>query len=320
MTTIDRRHPRWRWSVRRVLLAVVWAPLAAGAQSIPARLDDRTFWHMINEMSEEGGFFRSDNFVSNETAFQTVIPRLQEMIPPGSVYVGVGPDQNFTYIAALRPSIAFVIDIRRQNMLQHLLYKAMIETADDRAHFLSLLFSRPLPSGADTISTAEGLLSAFQAVAADSVAFEKTHARLIDVLVKAHGFTLSDEDKAAMKYVHGAFLVGGPDLSYSFGRGVAGFYGRRAMPTYGELMVATDSAGVQRSYIASEANYRTLRDLEQRNLIVPITGNFAGDKAVRAVGRWVRDHGATVSVLYTSNVEQYLFQSPDAWSPSATPA
>jgi hypothetical protein len=38
------------------------------------------------------------------------------------VYVGVGPYQNFTYISALDPDIAFVVDIRRKNLLHHLLY------------------------------------------------------------------------------------------------------------------------------------------------------------------------------------------------------
>ncbi len=298
-----------------LLLVLGVAPLSTSrAQTIPARLDDRTFWQMVTEMSEPGGYFRSDNFVSNETAFQTVIPRLQEFVPPGSVYVGVGPDQNFTYITSLRPAIAFVIDIRRQNMLQHLLYKAMIEIAQDRGQFLSMLFSRPRPANVDTASTAEVMLLAYQKVAADSAGFDKLHASLVSRLTKTHGFTLSDEDLAALKYVHTAFMLGGPDLTYSFGRGPYGAYGRRAMPTYAELMVATDSGGVARSYLANEANFRVLKDLEARNLIVPITGDFAGDKAVRAVGQWVREHQASVAVFYTSNVEQYLFQTPDAWT------
>ena len=51
-----------------------------------------------------------------------------------------------------------------------------------------------------------------------------------------------------------------------------------------------------------------LKDLEERNLIVPVVGNFAGPKALRAVGKYVRDHGAVVTAIYLSNVEQYLNQ------------
>ena len=39
----------------------------------------------------------------------------------------------------------------------------------------------------------------------------------------------------------------------------------------------------------------------------------AGPKAVRAVGEYLREHGAVVSAIYTSNVEQYLFREPHKW-------
>src|SRR5262245_52363677 len=95
-------------------------------EALPQRLDDRTFWSLVTEFSEPGGTFRSDNLVSNELAFEQVIPPLQERLRPMSAYIGVGPDQNFTYIAAFKPRISFIVDIRRQNMLLHLMYKAII--------------------------------------------------------------------------------------------------------------------------------------------------------------------------------------------------
>ena len=49
----------------------------------------------------------------------------------GGVYVGVGPNQNFTYIAAIRPELAFIVDIRRQNLLEHLLFKVLTEKSDE---------------------------------------------------------------------------------------------------------------------------------------------------------------------------------------------
>jgi hypothetical protein len=79
-----------------------------------------------------------------------------------------------------------------------------------------------------------------------------------------------------------------------------------AFPTYTDLMTATDGSGVNRSYLASEANYKIVREMQQKNLIVPIVGDFAGPKAVRAVGEYLKAHDATLSVFYLSNVEQYL--------------
>ena len=96
------------------------------APSIPDRIGDDVFWRMVSDYSEPGGFFRSDNFVSNEITFQWVLPELAKTTKLGGVYLGVGPDQNFTYIVAMQPKIAFIVDIRRQNMLHHLLYKALI--------------------------------------------------------------------------------------------------------------------------------------------------------------------------------------------------
>jgi hypothetical protein len=232
----------------------------------------------------------------------------------GGVYLGVGPDQNFTYIVAMQPKIAFIVDIRRQNMLHHLLYKALVELSPDRAEFLSRLFSRPRPGGLDANAGPAALFQAYANVPADSTLYARNLAAVKEHLVGRHKFALTSDDLRTIEYVYSAFFTAGPDLTYSFtmpGRGASMmFYGRR-MPTYAELMMESDGAGNQRSYLASEDNYRTLRDLERNNLIVPLVGDFAGDKAIRTVGQYVRDHGATITAFYTSNVEQYLFQSDD---------
>src|SRR6185436_21155613 len=78
--------------------------------------------------------------------------------------------------------------------------------------------------------------------------------------------------------------------------------------TYRDLMAAVDSDGLSRSYLASEDTFKVMKDLEQRNLLVPVVGNFGGPKALRAVGQYVREHGGTISAFYLSNVEQYLSQ------------
>jgi hypothetical protein len=284
-------------------------------QALPSRISDEDFWRMVSEFSEPGGFFRSDNFVSNETTFQYVVPDLTKSHAPGGVYVGVGPDQNFTYIVALRPRIAFIVDIRRQNMLEHLMYKAAMELAPDRADFLARLFARPRPSGLTDSTSAPALLQAYQAAVPDTALYRKNLVALKDHLITRHRFALSAEDLASIDYVYEAFFSAGPDLTYSFStarQGRAMFFGRR-MPSYGELMAETDGRGVQRSYLATEENYRALRDLELNNLIVPLVGDFAGDKALRTVGKYLKEHNATVTAFYTSNVEQYLFQQADDW-------
>lgn len=280
------------------------------ADALPSRLSDREFWQAVEGMSEPGGYFRSDNLLSNEDTFQYVIPTLERRLPPGGVYLGVGPDQNFTYIVATRPKMAFVVDIRRQNMLLHLMYKAIIELSADRVEFLSRLFSRPIPEGVTSASSVSDLFDAYFSVSPSADLFSENLAAVTDRLVRVHGFTLSSGDLSSMEFVYRAFYADGPELRYSFPR--QGF-GGRWFPSYAELMTATDADGVRHSYLADERNFQTLRSYELNNLLVPLVGDFGGGKTLRSVGRYLAAHGATVTLFYTSNVEQYLFQGGDQW-------
>ncbi len=293
-------------------LMVAWAPARPRqARTLPAELSDSTFWRLVTTMSEPGGYFPSDNFVSNETTYEWPIPRLVAATPRGGVYLGVGPEQNFTYIVALQPRMAFIVDIRRQAVLQHLLYKALFELCDTRREFLSRLFSRPLPGPGDPAAGPGALMRAV-ALAPASGALRDSTLRAVDRrLTVRHGFTLSDDDLRGIAYVLNSFYEIGPQITYSGDPSV----GRRGrwMPSYSEMAQATDSAGVARGFLATEANYRWIRDLERRNMLVPVVGDFGGPKALRAVGRYVRDRGATITAFYTSNVEQYLFRETPGW-------
>lgn len=62
------------------------------------------------------------------------------------------------------------------------------------------------------------------------------------------------------------------------------------------------------SFLSSDENFRLIQDYERKNLIVPLVGDFAGPKTIRAIGQYAKDRGAIVSVFYTSNVDEYLFR------------
>lgn len=299
-----------RRTVLMTALLFLAAPALALAQGIPSRLSDQEFWKLVTESSEPDGFFQSDNLVSNELTLQHIIPELVKGRSPGGVYLGVGPDQNFTYIAAMRPRVAFIVDIRRGALLQHLMYKSLFEMAEDRAQFLSLLFSRPRPAGVAADVTPIQLLEAFYPVATDSTLYWRTLKAFEDRLIRQHSFALSKDDLEGIAFVFTSFFLGGPDISYNFGQGS----GRsRNMPSFADLMLATDAEGLNRGFLGSEQQYAVIRQMHLRNLIVPVVGDFAGPKAVRAVGEYLRGHGAVVSAIYTSNVEQYLFRDVHKW-------
>ena len=299
--------------IRRCLVAIVLtlsclpdrsATVALrAAASLPVELTDQEFWALTERLSEPNGYFRSDNFLSNERGYQTVIPDLVGRTTPGGVYVGVGPEQNFPYIVALKARMAFIIDIRRGNLHEQLLYKALFEMSVDRADFLSRLFSRQRPPGLSAQSTVAQLFAAYDQVSASDDRYKENLKAVVDRLTKTHRFALSEEDIRGIAYVyHEAFYAGGPGLNYSMGRGGMG----RSSPTYEELMLADDGRGENRGYLASEEGFTFLKNLEGRNLLVPVVGNFGGPKAIRAVGQYVTEHGGKVAAFYLSNVEQFL--------------
>jgi hypothetical protein len=287
--------------VAAIALFALWLVVEPRAAALPASLSDAEFWSMIENFSEAGGSFASDNIISNEIAFQQVIPELRRA-QFQDAYIGVGPEQNFTYITALKPRIAFIVDIRRQNLLLHLTYKALVEMSADRADFLSRLFARPRPAGVNGNRTAHGLFEAFAAVPLSDELVDSTLRAIVDHLEDAHKFPLSAEDKRGIEQTYRTLYLGGPKLRGDFGGG-------SWIPSYAELMSQTDLAGVNHSYLASEENFQLLKEYEQNNLIVPLVGDFSGDGAIRAVGRYLKERGGTVTTFYTSNVEEYLFRA-----------
>jgi hypothetical protein len=284
-----------------------WAspPFAVSATEVQAQLSDHDFWTLTTDLSEPEGSFPSDNLVSDERIFSAVVPRLRRTIAPGGVYLGVGPEQNFTYIAAIRPRIAFIIDIRRGNRQLQLLYKALFELSANRTEFVSRLFTKPTQAGLDSASTASDLMGAYWNVrSSDLATYERNLQEIGDVLVGKHGFPLTKADLDGIGSVYHAFYWYGPSINWSS----TGAGPRGLSPTYADLMKQADATGSGLSYLATDAAFSLVKGLEARNAIVPIVGNFAGPKAVRAVGAYLRDHQATVSVFYVDEVEAYLRQ------------
>jgi hypothetical protein len=289
-----------------LVIALVWSSLLITAtDTIPRQIPDSAFWKLIEDSSEAGGTFESDNWISNETGIQSVIPRINQISKTGGVFLGVGPEQNFTFIAAVRPKIAFIIDIRRQNLVEHLIYKALFEISTNRVDFMSRLFSRSRPGGLSEKSSVGELFRAYNAAAVDAAVFNNTLKSIKQLLLENHKFGLTLEDVKDIEQVFKVFRDFGPAVNYSSGGRLVA---TADLPNYADLMTARDPDGQQRSYLATEENYQFVRDLQRRNLIVPVTGDFGGTKAIRAVGRYLKDHGAIVTTFYVSNVESYLFR------------
>ena len=270
-----------------------------GRSKLPAKLTDEQFWKLISDLSEPPGTFsHSDNVVSNEIQYADVMRTLR---PRGGVYIGVGPEQNLSYIAEVRPAMAFIVDVRQENRSLHLLYKALFEISADRADFVSRLFSRERPAGVDSRTSVEDLFVRYAAMQPQRRLREENGRLLRERLISTHRFPLSPRELAWIDYVLDAFYSDGPAIHYA-----------RLLPndprgpSYQALMTARDVSGQHRSYLSTEASFSFLRTLHTANLIVPIVGDFGGPSALKATGDYVRQHRQIITTFYASNVEVYL--------------
>jgi hypothetical protein len=278
--------------------------------ALPDRLSNTEFWSLRQELSEPGGYFRiTDNYTSNESEIGFIATALRRIGTEGGVYIGVGPEQNLTYISVIRPRMAFVVDIRRQAAMQHLMFKGLFELASDRAEFISLLFAKPRPATIGAQTRIQDIWHAFTPASTDPDMAARTAKRLVHVLTETRGFPLTPEESAEVAAVYQAFVGYGPAIST---RGAGGFGGGSTY-TFADLTGwATDETGQVQSFLSSEENYRVVKSLHERNLVVPVTGDFGGPKALRALGAYLKRHGGVVTAFYVSNVEQYLFQDGKA--------
>ena len=293
-----------------VAATVAFGQTAARAPKAIESLSAAEFTRLINDLSEEGGFWRSDNFTSNEDSYLHVLDKLRELGATGDAYIGVGPEQNFTYIAKVRPRIAFIVDIRRQAMIQQLMYKAIFHLAPDRIQFLSRLLSRPLPK--DKAPTEKSSVNEILAFFSDATASEQAYAANLAAIRKAikedFQFTLSADDQTKLEYIYKSFRDQGLEIGFQIARpgGNRGGF-MSGFPSLKELIAQTDLNGKTGNFLASAEDYDFVRGLHRQNLIIPVVGDFAGKKALAAVGDYLRKNGFTVTAFYTSNVEMILF-------------
>ncbi len=265
-----------------------------------------SFAALSDQLSEPSGEFDTDNLISNESSYLHVMPALEQGGVTGGVYVGVGPDQNFSYIAHIRPTSAFIIDIRRDNLLLHLLFKALFAASRNRVEYLSILVGRQPPDRLETWRDAsiEKIVTYFDdAKPLPAPVLASTAERLHDSIKKT-GMAVSDRDLATIDRFHGQFIRSGLGLQFqSTGRPAREYY-----PTYRDLLLETDRRGRQLCYLAAEDDFQFVKALEGRDLIVPVVGNLAGPKALAAIGGEIARRGEKVSAFYISNIENYLFR------------
>ncbi|MFN0177609.1 MAG: hypothetical protein ACKVZ0_02340 [Gemmatimonadales bacterium] len=267
--------------------------------------DSLPFARLVEQISEPGGYFDTDNLISNESSYLHIIGTIRAQGAKGGAFVGVGPDQNFSYIVAVRPAVAFIVDLRRDNLLLHLLFKSLFESSRNRLDFLCLLFGRPAPQDTrpwDARPLVE-LLDYVEGQPADTARHRRTHQQLAE-RIRGYGLPASLVDFATIRRFHDEFVGSGLELRFtSYGRGPRTYY-----PTIRQLYLEKDLAGKEASFLAKEEDFRFLQSLQRRGRVIPVVGDFGGTRAFRAIGRYLTEQALAVSLFYTSNVEFYVFR------------
>lgn len=269
----------------------------------------RTEWvALVQELSEPGGFFDTDNLISNERSYLHVLGPMRELGVTGGAYIGVGPDQNFAYMAQQRPWLAFVVDLRRDNLVHHVLLKAVFHESRSRLEYLALLFGRD-PGAVDSTTWSlpvDSLLVRVRTLPGGAGTPEADAARRrIREQARTFGLELDAAALSTLDRFHTAFIQDGSDLRFtSFGRPA-----RQVYPTFAELLIERDLEGEQGSYLANREDFLFLKALQEANRIVPVVADLSGPYALREVGEEIRRRGLVVRVFYTSNVEYYLWNA-----------
>lgn len=296
----DRRGPWIRFLAANFVLVFI---ISAGASEIAqASKDHKPFAALSVRLSEQGGHFDSDNLISNETSYLHVLGKLRENDVRGGVYLGVGPDQNFSYIAKIRPRMAIIIDIRRDNLLHHLLFKTLFANSRNRIEYLCNFFGKPFPrtKGWEQVKARE-LVDYIDKTPSNPNLFEKTSKKILRDAQKL-GIMLSTSDLDTMARIHKAFYTAGMDIRYSSHNRPP----RSIYPTYRDLLLERDLSEQMNNYLNSEEDFQFIKKLQQEDLIVPVVGDLAGPQALKAIGKYVAEMKDRVSAFYVSNVEFYL--------------
>ena len=194
-----------------------------------------------------------------------------------------------------------IVDIRRDNLLQQLLFKALFDLSADRLEYLALLTGRPLPAARDAGQPIEGIVEYLDATPMRPARFADAHRRVVE-RVRGYGVPIEPNEWHTLRRFHAAFAEQGLGLRFeTFGRAPQPHY-----PNLRQLILERDREGRQASYLATDSAFQFVRSLQARNLVIPAVGDLAGSRALPAIARFFRERGQPVSAYYISNVDYYV--------------
>jgi hypothetical protein len=274
------RSPRATAAPRRAL-----PPAARSVRALPA-LSDSARARLVLSLSEQGGFFDTDNLISNERSYLHVIgapaAHARRRVPGGRA----GPELLLPGGRAARGRVHHRHPARQPAPAPAA--QVALRPLVERAEYLARLHGRALPDNPRSWDRRplEDILKRVESLPVDSRRGARER-RAVDSLVRALPLPITDQDRATIERFHRTFIENGTALRFqTFGRAPRPYY-----PTYRQLLLETDAAGRPASFLVDEEDFRWVKELERRNLVIPVVGDLAGAHAVRAIGGWLERQG-----------------------------
>lgn len=248
--------------------------------------------------AEPGSAYGLDCFVTSEVGHNELLARCCP-VKPGGAYIGVGPCQNFTYIGAMRPSHAVIIDARLDNLIEHLIFKLAFEAAATPREYLAFLFSREIPA----VSSEEvsALLAAFDNAATSLDLFEMNCEALLGEL--RDRWQLPDGMIARARHIYGEFHRRGLTITSVSEEQLKTL---DYIPDLRTVISSRAYTGENFHYLASAERYSYVRDLQVSDRVVLALGNITDSSSAGLLNELLSEVGVEMRVLYLSNMEEFL--------------
>lgn len=261
-------------------------------------LDDAVSLSLRTEV--EPSNYRLDCFVTNELAYNEVLTRC---LPTGTTggYVGVGPCQNLTYVGALRPRLAVIVDARLDNLLEHLVFKLLLERAANPVEYLALLLSREIVVPPPDPLGPESLIAAVEKCPVSEEAYQANLGWL--VAEASRRWPVTEVHRARIAYLYGEFFRRQLDITNVDSSTLANL---NEIPTLRDILRARTSNGVNLHFLTDAGRYGYVRRLHADGRIIPLLGNIGSTETVDRINGLLRAHGEALATLYVSNIEEHV--------------
>lgn len=248
--------------------------------------------------AEPASTYNLDCFVTSEVGHNDLLTRCRP-VRQGGAYLGVGPCQNFSYIGALRPACALIVDARIDNLIEHLIFKLVFERARTPAQYLAVLCSRLLP--ADVPPDPGALLPAFDRAPAPAGLFEDNWRVLCRDL--ADRWSMPPALMGRAERIYREFHRRGLSITSVSDELLANL---DYIPDLRTVIASTSYTGESLHFLTDAERYDYVRELQLSDRIIPLLGNIADPPTIHAANGLLAELSERVSTVYLSNMEEFL--------------